>query len=46
MARISAIFHTPLPQLLAMRWDEGLLWWPLARDVHAETFGLMARVER
>ena len=39
MARISAVFHTPLREVLAMPWDQILLWWAEARDIHAETWG-------
>ncbi|MEZ5782054.1 MAG: hypothetical protein R3D70_10560 [Rhizobiaceae bacterium] len=36
MARIAHTLATPLPQLLAMDWDEALLWWPHARSIHDE----------
>lgn len=36
MARISHTLNTALPDLLALYWDEALLWWPHARAIHEE----------
>ncbi|WP_196804909.1 hypothetical protein [Methylopila sp. M107] len=38
---MSAIFATPLPQVMAMDWDEICGWWAQAADVHADTWGLL-----
>lgn len=40
-ARIANALHTPLRDVLAMDWCEGLLWWREADRVHSETFGLL-----
>lgn len=39
MARLSYTFHTPLPQMLTMYWDDALLWWPQVRSIHDELRG-------
>lgn len=36
------MLHTPLRDVLALDWDECLLWWREADRIHAETYGLMA----
>jgi hypothetical protein len=39
--RIAATLGEPLFSLLERPWDEVLRWWPIAADIHAETFGLL-----
>ncbi|WP_159602089.1 hypothetical protein [Starkeya nomas] len=34
--RVSATFSTPLADVMAMHWDELLLWWNEARDIDRE----------
>ncbi|QFR32370.1 hypothetical protein [Ancylobacter sp. TS-1] len=34
--RVSATFSTPLPAVMAMYWDEVLLWFHEARDIDRE----------
>lgn len=41
MARVAATLATPLPVVLAMTWDEMLLWWAEAREIDGETWGGM-----
>lgn len=39
--RVAATLNTPLPAVLAMPWGEMLLWRGVARDIDADTWGLM-----
>ncbi|WP_202618516.1 MULTISPECIES: hypothetical protein [unclassified Ensifer] len=41
MATVASYLHTPLPAVMALWWDEVLLWHEEARRIHAETFGLL-----
>lgn len=44
VGRVSAIFATPLPQVLEMPWDEIVSWWAEGADVYAETWGVVPAV--
>lgn len=39
-ARVASTLSTPLPAVLAMTWDEMLMWWAEAREIDAETWAM------
>ncbi len=41
VARVAAVLSTPLPAVMAMSWDELLLWWCEADDIDRETWGVL-----
>ncbi len=40
-ARVASVLSTPLPAVMAMTWDEVLLWWCEADDIDRETWGVL-----
>lgn len=44
VGRVAAILATPLPQVMAMDWDEIVLWWAEADAIHADTWGLLPSI--
>lgn len=44
VGRVSATFSTPLATVMAMYWDEVLLWWHEARDIDRERWAPMRQL--
>ncbi len=38
--RLSNVYATPLPQILALPWDKAIKWWPTAQRIWNETWGM------
>jgi hypothetical protein len=41
VARVASLLSTPLPTVMAMTWDDLLLWWDEAREIDRETWAHM-----
>lgn len=41
---MSATFSTPLDRVMAMYWDDVILWWAEARDIDGERWAPLRRL--
>lgn len=40
-AGVASVLSTPLPVVMAMTWDEVVLWWSEANDIDRQTWGFL-----